>query len=186
MALPAPPQAQTITLAGGCFWCLDAVYRRVRGVQSVECGYSNGHAIDPTYAEVCTGRTGHAEAVRVRYAPQIVALEDLLDIFFTIHDPTSRDRQGNDVGPQYRSAIYTHGAEQLAAVHAYIDALPSRKMFDAPIVTIVEPENNYFRAEAEHQRYFERHPGQGYCTFVVAPKVDKLRSHFADLFEDAG
>ncbi len=181
MPTPAAPQAlQTITLAGGCFWCLDAVFRRVRGVGSVECGYTNGHVIAPTYAEVCTGRTGHAEAVRIDYMPECIGLDDLLDIFFTIHDPTTRDRQGNDVGPQYRSAIFTHGPEQAAAVHAYVDDLRKRRLFDAPIVTVIEPENNYSPAEAGHQRYFERNPDQGYCAFVVAPKVGKLRSHFAD------
>lgn len=173
-----------LTLAGGCFWCLDAVYTRVRGVESVECGYSNGHVIHPTYAQVCTGQTGHAEVVRVRYSPQTIGLNDLLDIFFTIHDPTTRNRQGSDVGPQYRSGIYTHGPDQSGAVHAYLDDLRARAVFSAPLVTEVAPEDNYSPAEPEHQRYFEHHPEQGYCTVVVAPKVGKLRSHFADLLRE--
>ncbi len=169
----------TITLAGGCFWCLEAVYEQVRGVVDVESGYSNGHVLNPSYEQVCRGDTGHAEVVRVRFDPSQVSLRELLEIFFTIHDPTTRDRQGNDVGPQYRSGIYWHDEAQAAVareVTAEVDAATGGR-----VVTELAPLANYWRAEDYHQHYFARHPGQGYCAFVVAPKVEKFRQTFARL-----
>ena len=171
-----PLAIETITLAGGCFWCLEAVYERVDGVVAVESGYSNGHVERPTYEQVCGGRTGHAEAVRVVFDPARIALQDLLEIFFAIHDPTTRDRQGHDLGPQYRSAIFWHDELQrgvIDAVMAEVDAATGGR-----VVTQVEPVRNYWRAEDFHQRYFDRNPYQGYCAAVVAPKVEKFRRTF--------
>jgi peptide-methionine (S)-S-oxide reductase len=169
----------TITLAGGCFWCLEAVYEQVRGVVAVESGYSNGHVVNPSYEQVCRGDTGHAEVVQVRYDPSQVSLRELLEIFFTIHDPTTRDRQGNDVGPQYRSGIYWHDEAQLAVVRAVMAEVEVAT--GGRVVTELAPRANYWRAEDDHQHYFARHPGQGYCAFVVAPKVEKFRHTFARL-----
>lgn len=171
-----PLAIETITLAGGCFWCLEAVYERVDGVVAVESGYSNGHVERPTYEQVCGGRTGHAEAVRVVFDPARIGLRDLLEIFFAIHDPTTRDRQGHDLGPQYRSAIFWHDELQrgvIDAVMAEVDAATGGR-----VVTQVEPVRNYWRAEDFHQRYFDRNPYQGYCAAVVAPKVEKFRRTF--------
>lgn len=168
---------QTITLAGGCFWCVEAVYLRVRGVLAVESGYSNGHVANPSYEQVCAGDTGHAEVVRVTFEPTQVSLRQLLEIFFAIHDPTTPDRQGNDVGPQYRSGIYYETPEQQQVARALMDELAGA--FNAPIVTELLPLANYWRAEDYHQNYFARHPNQGYCAFVVAPKVVKFERHFA-------
>jgi peptide-methionine (S)-S-oxide reductase len=167
-----------ITLGGGCVWCLEAVYELVDGVVAVESGYANGHAVAPTYAQVCSGTTGHAEVVRLAFDNERIALRELLEIFFAIHDPTTRDRQGNDVGPQYRSGIYWHDAAQRAtidAVRAEVDAATGGR-----VVTEVAALSNYARAEDEHQHYFARHPGQGYCAFVVAPKVEKFRRTFRE------
>lgn len=179
-----PADHSRITLAGGCFWCLDAAYRRLRGVRAVECGYSNGHVPHPSYAEVCTGQTGHAEVIRLDFDPRELTLDDVLDVFFAIHDPTTPNRQGNDVGPQYRSGIYTDGAEQDGAVRTYMDRLRASGLFSHPIVTEIAPESNYSVAEPEHQDYFDRHPNQGYCAVVIAPKVGKLRQRYAALLRD--
>ncbi|MGC8701912.1 MAG: peptide-methionine (S)-S-oxide reductase MsrA [Thiomonas sp.] len=178
-ALPSLPQR--ITLAGGCFWCLDAAYRPLRGVLRVECGYSNGHVLRPSYRDVCTGRTGHAEVIRLDFDPDVLPLNAVLEVFFAMHDPTTRNRQGNDVGPQYRSGIYTHDAAQLTAVRSFVQRLSEQKLFADPIVTEIEPESNYSPAEEEHQDYFAHHPYQGYCAAVIAPKVDKLRKRYAAL-----
>lgn len=170
-----------ITLAGGCFWCLEAAFLLVDGVLDVTSGYAQGTVDHPTYAQVCTGRTGHAEAVRIRFAPSRVSLRQLLDVFFLIHDPTTRDRQGADVGPQYRSGIYVERPEDEDLVRRYVEALAgSGRWGGAPVVTEIEPLRAFWPAEAEHQRYFERHPGQGYCQVVIAPKLEKLR-HLPDL-----
>jgi peptide-methionine (S)-S-oxide reductase len=169
---------QTITLGGGCFWCVEAVYELVDGVLGVESGYSNGQLRQPSYEQVCEGRTGHAEVVRVRFDDERISLREILEIFFTVHDPTTRDRQGNDVGPQYRSAIYWHTPEQEAVVrevHAEADrALGGR------VVTELAREDNYWPAEAYHQHYFAQHPQQGYCAYVIAPKVEKFRKTFRE------
>ncbi|MFZ5547229.1 MAG: peptide-methionine (S)-S-oxide reductase MsrA [Pseudomonadota bacterium] len=172
---------ETITLAGGCFWCLEAVYEQVRGVVSVESGYSNGQVLNPSYEQVCQGDTGHAEVVRVEFDPAVVSLRELLEVFFSIHDPTTRNRQGNDVGPQYRSGIYPHDDAQMGVareVLAEVDEATGGK-----VVTELLPLANYWRAEAYHQHYFAQHPGQGYCAFVVAPKVEKFRKTFSRLLK---
>jgi len=173
---------ETITLGGGCFWCVEAVYERVRGVTAVESGYCNGQVDRPSYEQVCGGRTGHAEVVRVSFDTAEISLREVLEIFFVVHDPTTLNRQGNDVGTQYRSGIYFHTPqqEQLAReVMAEVNALHRGKL-----VTELLPEANYSRAEDYHQHYFAQHPGQGYCAFVVAPKVEKFRKTFARLVRE--
>jgi peptide-methionine (S)-S-oxide reductase len=169
----------SITLGGGCFWCTEAVFVRVRGVLDVESGYSNGLTpVRPSYEQVCTGRTGFNEVVRLQYDDSIITLRDILDIFFEIHDPTSLNRQGNDVGTQYRSGIYVSNDEDHMAALQFISELTSLGEFDSPIVTEVLPLLHYWPAEDYHQDYFQHNPHQGYCTFVVAPKVKKLQQHF--------
>ena len=172
---------QVAVLAGGCFWCLEAVFLEVKGVLSVESGYCGGPLPDPTYEEVCSGGTGHAEAVRIEFDPSRVAYRELLGIFFGIHDPTTLDRQGHDVGSQYRSAIFVVDDAQRGEATAMIERLERESVFDAPIVTRVEPLGHWYPAEPYHQRYFERSPHQGYCRAVVAPKVAKFRQRFAAL-----
>ncbi len=169
---------QTITLAGGCFWCLEAVYEQTDGVVVVESGYSNGHVVAPSYEQVCRGDTGHAEVVQVRFDADRIALRDVLEIFFTIHDPTTLNRQGNDVGAQYRSGIYFHDAAQEAVVREVVAEVQAA-LGDRRVVTEVAPLANYSRAEDHHQHYFARNPHAGYCAFVVAPKVEKFRRTFA-------
>lgn len=167
---------ETITLGGGCFWCTEAVYEQVDGVVSVESGYTNGHVDRPTYEQVCGGNTGHAEVVRVRFDTERITLREILEIFFVIHDPTTLNRQGNDVGTQYRSGVYFHSPEQEAVareVIAEVDAASGGR-----VVTELVAEANYSRAEDYHQHYFANHPGAGYCAFVVAPKVEKFRKTF--------
>lgn len=171
---------ETATLGGGCFWCLEAVYLDVEGVNSVESGYAGGTLARPTYEQVCDGGTGHAEVVKVEFDPARISYHEILKIFFSIHDPTQLNRQGNDVGDQYRSVIFTDGDRQREIALESIRELEREAVFDAPIVTKVEPlEGNYWPAEAYHQRYFAQHPEQGYCAFVVAPKVAKFRAKFA-------
>jgi peptide-methionine (S)-S-oxide reductase len=176
----ASPARAVATLGGGCFWCLEAVFLDVNGVLSVESGYSNGRTLDPSYEQVCSGTTGHAEVVRVSFDPARIRYRELLEIFFSIHDPSTLDRQGNDVGPQYRSGIYTHDDEQARIAREVIAEIEASGVLrGAKVVTEVEPERNYWRAEEAHQNYFARHPGQGYCAFVVAPKLEKFRRTFA-------
>lgn len=174
----SPRALQTATLGGGCFWCLDAVYRELKGVERVTSGYAGGDTPAPTYREVCGGRTGHAEVVQVEFDPAVISYGDLLDVFFTIHDPTQLDRQGADVGTQYRSVIFTHDAEQERAARAAIAALEAEGTWDRPIVTVVQPMPAFFPAEAYHQDYFRQNPDQGYCQIVVAPKVAKARRKY--------
>lgn len=166
------------TLGGGCFWCLEAVYQNLKGVQHVESGYAGGHVPQPTYEQVCDGTTGHAEVVRIEFDPAVVGYREILEIFFTIHDPTTLNRQGNDVGTQYRSVIYYHSEEQHDIAKQVIACMAN--VWDAPIVTELSPLPPYYRAEDYHQNYFRQHPLQGYCAFVVAPKVAKFRSMFAE------
>ncbi len=176
---------QTITLGGGCFWCTEAVYVRVRGVTDVESGYSNGHVARPSYEQVCGGDTGHNEVVRLEFDETQISLREILEIFFTIHDPTSLNRQGNDVGTQYRSGIYFSTPEQeQVAREVMADMGRDRAFAGKPIVTEVLPLANYWPAEDYHQDYFERNPNQGYCAFVVGPKVDKFRKTFAARLKD--
>jgi peptide-methionine (S)-S-oxide reductase len=172
---------QVATLAGGCFWCLEAVYDQLKGVESVESGYMGGHAPDPTYEQVCSGSSGHAEVVRVTFDPAVVSYRDLLAVFFTIHDPTQLNRQGNDVGTQYRSAIFHHSEEQKREAEAVIAKLTADKLFSAPIVTEIVPAATFYMAEDHHQEYFERvGGGNPYCSFVIQPKVAKFRRHFVE------
>jgi peptide-methionine (S)-S-oxide reductase len=170
---------ETATLGGGCFWCLEAVYDEVRGVEDVVSGYSGGRRPNPTYEQVCTGTTGHAEVVQITYDPEVVTFRDLLDIFFTIHDPTTLNRQGADTGTQYRSVIYYHTPEQRADAEAAIAAYNAAGIWSDPIVTEVTPLDVFFPAEDYHQEYFVNNPTAGYCRVVVAPKVAKFRQkHF--------
>lgn len=170
---------ETATLAGGCFWCLEAVYDQVTGVHSVESGYMGGQVDNPTYEAVCGGRTGHAEVVQVRFDPGVTTFREILEIFFAIHDPTTLNRQGNDVGTQYRSAIFYHSPEQRATADAVIASLVQERVFPNPIVTEVVPASRFYAAEAYHQEYFVRNPFQPYCSYVVGPKVAKFRKAFA-------
>ncbi|MBT9526175.1 MAG: peptide-methionine (S)-S-oxide reductase MsrA [Rhizobacter sp.] len=170
---------ETITLGGGCFWCTEAVYERVRGVTAVESGYSNGHVLRPSYEQVCGGDTGHNEVVRVSFDPAQISLREILEIFFVIHDPTTLNRQGNDVGTQYRSGIYFSSPEQERVAREVLAEIDASKTYRSPVVTELKPLDNYSRAEDYHQHYFAQHPGQGYCAFVVAPKVEKFRKTFA-------
>jgi len=174
-----PSGREVATLAGGCFWCLEAVYDQIRGVDSVESGYIGGSVEDPTYEAVCGGHTGHAEAVRVTFDPHAISYRELLEIFFVIHDPTTLNRQGNDVGTQYRSAIFYHTAAQQRTAEELIKTFNQEKLYPAPIVTQLVPATRWYEAEAYHQEYFVRNPLQGYCQFVVGPKVAKLRKQFA-------
>ena len=167
------------TLAGGCFWCLEAVYDQLKGVESVESGYMGGEAANPSYDEVCTGTTGHAEVVQVTFDPKVLSFRELLEVFFVIHDPTTLNRQGNDVGTQYRSAIFYHSPEQRQIAEEVIAVLTRDKTFPQPIVTEVVPTGPFYMAEDYHQEYFAQNPFQPYCMFVVNPKVAKFRKHFA-------
>jgi len=167
---------QAITLGGGCFWCTEAVYELVDGVTAVESGYSNGHTIKPSYAQVCEGDTGHNEVVRVSFDADHISLREVLEIFFVVHDPTTLNRQGNDAGTQYRSGIYLHDESQRAVVQEVL--AEAQKAHGGRVVTELKPLLNYSRAEDYHQHYFARNPGQGYCAVVVAPKVEKFRRTF--------
>jgi peptide-methionine (S)-S-oxide reductase len=174
---------ETATLAGGCFWCLEAVYDEIKGVLSVESGYSNGHVPNPTYREVCGGDTGHAEAVRIQFDPSIVSYRDLLNVFFAIHDPTTLNRQGADIGAQYRSAIFYHSPRQKQIAEEVIRELTARRLWDSPIVTEVTEAGPFYIAEDYHQEYFARNPYQPYCSAVVAPKVAKFRKRFLEMLK---
>ena len=171
---------EVATLAGGCFWCLEAVYADLQGVEQVTSGYSGGSVPHPSYEQVCSGRTGHAEVVQVRFDPSRISFREILEVFFTIHDPTTLNRQGADVGTQYRSAIFYHTPEQKQTAEQVIKELNGAQIWDAPIVTEVAPFRAFYPAEEYHQGYFRRNPGQGYCRAVVAPKVAKFRKQFAD------
>ena len=168
------------TLGGGCFWCLEAVYLGLRGVSAVMSGYAGGHVANPTYEEVCAKHTGHAEVVQIRFDPDEVSFDDLLRVFFTIHDPTTPDRQGHEVGPQYRSIILTHDASQAEAAQHIMAEVTQADIWGAPLVTQVVPLETFWPAEPEHHNYFARNPWSGYCRAVVAPKVLKFRKVFAD------
>jgi peptide-methionine (S)-S-oxide reductase len=169
---------ETVTLAGGCFWCLEAVFKDLRGVDRVVSGYAGGDAQQPTYQQVCAGITGHAEVVQVSFNPTVVSLREVLEVFFTIHDPTTLNRQDADIGTQYRSAIFYNSPEQKATADAVIKELDAAKIWDGPIVTQVEPLKDFYKAEDYHQDYFENNPTQPYCQMVVAPKVAKFRQKY--------
>ena len=174
---------QAATLAGGCFWCLEAVFDEVKGVQGVESGYAGGTMPNPSYRTVCNGDTGHAEVVQVHFDPNVVSYHDLLNVFFAIHDPTTMNRQGADVGTQYRSAIFYHDDEQKKVAEELIQSLNAQKIWDKPIVTEVTKLDKFYMAEDYHQEYFARNTFQPYCQAVVAPKVSKFRKHFLELLK---
>jgi peptide-methionine (S)-S-oxide reductase len=169
------------TLGGGCFWCLEAVFDDIEGVLSVESGYMGGASPNPTYAQVCSGASGHVEVVRVTFDPAVIAFGDILDVFFAIHDPTTLNRQGNDVGTQYRSVVFYHSDEQRRSAEEAILAVAASGDWDGPVVTAVEPATEFYEAEEYHQEYFANNPRQPYCLFVVSPKVQKFRSKFGSM-----
>jgi peptide-methionine (S)-S-oxide reductase len=177
---PASPAREVVTLAGGCFWCTEAVFSELRGVLSVIPGYAGGSVANPSYEQVCTGRTGHAEAVDVVFDPREVSLHDLLVIFFTTHDPTTKDRQGNDVGPQYRSAVFYRTPGQRATTEAVLRELEAAGLWRRKVVTEIAPFTSFYPAEEYHRDYFRRNPEKGYCQIVIAPKVAKFRHQYAD------
>lgn len=170
----------TATLAGGCFWCLEAVFLRLRGVHRVESGYAGGHVENPGYRAVCSGTTGHAEVVQIDFDPEEISYRELLEVFFAIHDPTTLNRQGADVGTQYRSAIFYHDEAQQQAAERTIAELAEQKIWDDPIVTEIVPLERFYPAEDYHREYYDRNPEQGYCQVVISPKVAKLRQKFAE------
>ncbi len=171
---------ETATLAGGCFWCLEAAFQDLKGVERVQSGYAGGRVANPSYEQVCTGTTGHAEVVQITFDPEMVSFDDLLHVFFTIHDPTTLNRQGVDVGSQYRSAIFYHTPDQKATAERVIAELQSEHVWDDPIVTELKPLEAFYPAEEYHRDYFRRNPTQGYCSAVIAPKVAKVRKLFLD------
>jgi peptide-methionine (S)-S-oxide reductase len=177
-------EKQTATLAGGCFWCIEAVLAGLRGVARVVSGYTGGGTPDPTYQQVCSGSTGHAEAVQITFDPAVISYEDLLQIFFTLHDPTTLNRQGADVGTQYRSAVFYHTPEQKTAAEKVMAAIKASGIWDGKIVTELAPFTVFYPAEDYHQDYYRNNPGQPYCLAVIAPKIAKLRKQFLDRLKD--
>src|SRR5262245_9828999 len=171
---------QTATFGSGCFWCTEAVFQRLKGVEKVVSGYSGGHVDNPTYMQVCGGKTGHAEVIQVTFDPKQVSYDELLEVFWKTHDPTTLNRQGNDVGPQYRSVIFYHNEEQKEKAEHYKKALNESGAFNDPIVTAIEPFKNFYSAEQYHQNYYNTNSGQPYCRFVIAPKVEKFQKVFQD------
>ena len=174
---------ETITLAGGCFWCIEAVFDEMKGVLSVDSGYSNGHVANPSYQAVCTGMTGHAEVAQIKFDPSIISFRDILNVFFAVHDPTTLNRQGADIGTQYRSGIYYHTPEQKEIAENLISELNAQRIWNNPIVTEVEALKDFYIAENYHQEYFARNQNQPYCQAVVAPKVAKFRKHYLELLK---
>jgi peptide-methionine (S)-S-oxide reductase len=174
-----PDNLQTATLGAGCFWCVDTIFRQLRGVQQVTSGYAGGTIPDPTYQQVCTGNTGHAEAIQIIFDPQQISFTDLLNVFWRIHDPTTLNRQGGDIGPQYRSVIFYHNAQQQGLAEKSRNDLAATGLWTDPIVTEIVPYSNFYPAEEYHQNYFQRNPQQGYCQVVINPKVRKFRKEFA-------
>jgi peptide-methionine (S)-S-oxide reductase len=177
-AKPLSADCEFATLAGGCFWCIEAVFEEVNGVERVESGYSGGTIENPTYRQICTGATGHAEVIQVAFDPKVISYREILEIFFVTHDPTSLNRQGHDVGTQYRSAIFYHSPQQKQTAEKLIEEFNAQKIWDRPIVTQVAPLEKFYRAEDYHQGYYRANPTNAYCEAVVAPKVAKLRKHF--------
>jgi len=171
-------QREVATLGGGCFWCMEAVFSELEGVKKVESGYSGGTTAHPTYEQVCTGTTGHAEVVQITFHPKVISFEEILEIFFAMHDPTTLNRQGADVGTQYRSVIFYHNDEQKATAEQVIKKITEAKIWDAPIVTQIEPFKAFYKAEDYHKDYFKKHPGQPYCRLVITPKIAKLREQY--------
>ena len=184
-SVPIKPMDHNLiaTLAGGCFWCLEAVFKELKGIELVTSGYSGGTVPNPTYEQVCSGKTGHAEAVQITFDPEMISYRELLDVFFSIHDPTTLNRQGNDVGTQYRSAIFYHSDEQRSIAERTIRELDAAKLWRDPIVTAVIPFEKFYAAEDYHQDYYEHNSTQPYCRVVINPKLSKLRSHYRDKFK---
>jgi peptide-methionine (S)-S-oxide reductase len=176
---------ETATFGSGCFWCTEAVFQQVRGVESVVSGYSGGEVVNPTYEAVCDGSTGHAEVIQVKFNPDVISFDELLNVFWQTHDPTTPNQQGNDIGTQYRSAIFYHNDEQRRVAEAYKQQLDDSKTFGRPIITEITPFKDFYPAEKYHQNYFNDNPYQGYCQFVVRPKVEKFRKQFAELLKDS-
>ena len=172
-------RTEVATLAGGCFWCIEAVFRELEGVESVVSGYTGGTVENPTYREVCSGNTGHGESVQVTFHPDIISYRDILEVFFSVHDPTTLNRQGADEGTQYRSAIFYGNEQQRAVAEGLIEELSRSHTWESPVVTQVVPLEKFYPAEEYHQQYFEQHPGQGYCNVVISPKVAKFRKQWA-------
>ena len=182
-AMAAQPNTETATLGGGCFWCLEAIFEELKGVDKVESGFAGGR-FDATYQEVCTGQTGHAEVVQVTFGPTVISFVDLLAIFFSVHDPTTLNRQGADVGPQYRSAIFYHDDRQKEAAETMIEVLAEDRIWPNPVVTEVAPFDKFFIAESHHQDYYRNNKNQGYCQVVINPKLEKFRRKFAGELKD--
>jgi peptide-methionine (S)-S-oxide reductase len=182
---PVDPQSgrEVATLGGGCFWCTEAVFDDLRGVEKVESGYSGGTVANPTYRHVCTGTTGHAEVIQITFDPKMISFKEILEVFFTVHDPTTLNRQGGDVGTQYRSAIFYHSEEQKAIAAQVIKEIQAANIWDAPIVTEVVPFKAFYMAEDYHQEYFKLNSGQPYCRVVIAPKVAKFREHYREMLK---
>jgi len=170
----------TATLGGGCFWCVEAAFKEIEGVHEVTSGYAGGHAENPSYREVCAGSTGHAEVVRLEYDPDVITYEELLEVFFTVHDPTQLNRQGPDVGTQYRSIVLYHDDEQRELAESYVEALDDEGGYDDDVVTEVEPLETFYRAEEKHQDYFEKNPNDAYCSMHAQPKIEKVREKFRE------
>jgi peptide-methionine (S)-S-oxide reductase len=173
-------ETEIATVGGGCFWCIEAAFKELEGVESAVSGYAGGHVEDPSYKAVCSGETGHAEVVQVEYDTAVLDYADILEVFFTVHDPTQLNRQGPDVGSQYRSIVLTHDADQQAVAQKYIDALTEEGGYDDPVVTEVEPLETFYRAEEYHQDYFEKNPNDAYCRMHATPKMEKVREKFSD------
>ncbi len=171
---------QTATFAGGCFWCTEAIFTQLKGVEKVESGYSGGTVANPSYELVCTGTTGHAETVQITFDPNVISYRDLLHIFFTVHDPTTPNRQGNDVGTQYRSVVFYHNEEQKRAAEEVMKEVEKQKIWDAPLVTELVPAKPFYKAEDYHQEYYANNPNKGHCRIVIAPKVAKFREHYRE------
>ena len=176
---------EVITLGGGCFWCMDAVFARLKGVEKVESGYSGGATPDPTYEDVCAGDTGHAEVVQLTFDPSVISLHDLLKVFFTLHDPTTKDRQGNDVGTQYRSVVFYRDPRQKEVAEKVMEEVEASEIWDAPLVTEVRPFEKFHAAEGYHQDYYQKNPLQPYCLVVIRPKVAKLKKEYLEMLKAA-
>ena len=182
--MPDQKKTETATLANGCFWCTEAVFQQLKGVEKVTSGYSGGHVPNPTYEEVCNKQTGHAEALRVEYDPSIISFDELLEVFFKTHDPTTLNRQGNDIGPQYRSVIFYQNEEQKQKAEKYKNALNENRVYNSPVVTAIERFTNFYPAEDYHGNYYKNNPSQSYCYYVIKPKLEKLHKVFADKLKD--
>jgi peptide-methionine (S)-S-oxide reductase len=177
---PENKKLEIATLANGCFWCTEAVFQQLKGVEKVTSGYSGGHVKNPTYEEVCGKQTGHAECLKIEYDPSVISFDELLEVFWATHDPTTLNRQGNDVGPQYRSVVFYQNEEQKEKAEKYKEALNKSGAFDKPIVTAIEPFTNFYPAEAVHKDYYKNNPNQSYCYYIIKPKLDKLKKVFAN------